>query len=241
MDETHWPYIENMDAGGLRELMLQYGSEVWNLAFVLTKRRDLADDVSQDVFLAAYRKIDTFRGASSVRTWLLSIARNTAINRLRSAFLRRVTLMERIDDRAHDAGPSEITETTYERSRFSIDGLDYLGWEKKFLPLSSGTFFFDGVLGARGLIQSLMLPDRENAHPDVIKLSGTIIFTTGGEAYTTSDGIKVGLTQAEVIAKLGLPNARTKTQWSYRIGDNLRFHLLFESGKVRFISLTMTV
>ncbi|MDI4649363.1 RNA polymerase sigma factor [Cohnella hashimotonis] len=110
MEETHWSYAENIDADGLRELMLQYGSEVWNLAFVLTKRRDLADDVSQDVFLAAYRKIDTFRGASSVRTWLLSIARNTAINRLRSAFLRRVTLMDRIDDRAHDAGPSAESE-----------------------------------------------------------------------------------------------------------------------------------
>lgn len=135
----------------------------------------------------------------------------------------------------------QITETTYERSRFNIDGLDYLGWEKKFLPLSSGTFFFDGFLGARGLIQSLTLPGRENAHPDVIKLSGTIFFSTGGESYTSSDGIKVGLTQAEVIAKLGLPNVRTKTQWNYRIGDNLRFHLLFESGKVRFISLTMPV
>ncbi|MFC3801740.1 sigma factor [Cohnella sp. GCM10012308] len=76
MEETHWSYAENMDAGGLRELMRLYGSEVWNLAFVLTKRRDLADDVSQDVFFAAYRKIDTFRGASSVRTWLLSITRN---------------------------------------------------------------------------------------------------------------------------------------------------------------------
>ncbi|WP_254639615.1 RNA polymerase sigma factor [Cohnella sp. GbtcB17] len=110
MDESHWSYIENMDAGGLRELMAQYGSEVWNLAFVLTKRRELADDISQDVFLAAYRKIDTFRGASSVRTWLLSITRNTALNRLRSAFMRRVTLMDRIDPRAHEACPSAESE-----------------------------------------------------------------------------------------------------------------------------------
>ncbi|MFD2332492.1 RNA polymerase sigma factor [Cohnella sp. GCM10020058] len=110
MEETHWSYAENMDSGGLRELMRLYGSEVWNLAFVLTKRRDLADDVSQDVFFAAYRKIDTFRGASSVRTWLLSITRNTALNRLRSAFLRRVTLMDRVHDRAHESGPSAESE-----------------------------------------------------------------------------------------------------------------------------------
>lgn len=107
MEDSHWAYIENMDAGGLRELMQRYGPEVWNLAFVLTKRRDLADDVSQDVFLAVYRTIGSFRGDSSVRTWLLAITRNTSINHLRSSFVRRVILMERMGERqSGEAGPS---------------------------------------------------------------------------------------------------------------------------------------
>jgi len=111
LEDSHWTYIEKMDAGGLRELMQRYGPEVWNLAFVLTKRRDLADDVSQDVFLAAYRTIGSFRGASSVRTWLLAIMRNTAINRLRSAFVRRVMLMERVGEgHGGETGPSAESE-----------------------------------------------------------------------------------------------------------------------------------
>src|ERR1044072_698 len=37
----------------------------------------MADDVSQEVFLRAYRALPAFRGDSSARTWLLSIARPT--------------------------------------------------------------------------------------------------------------------------------------------------------------------
>lgn len=38
-----------------------------------------AEDVLQETFLAAYRRLSTFRGEGSVRTWLLSIARNAAL------------------------------------------------------------------------------------------------------------------------------------------------------------------
>lgn len=85
-------HIGHMDQGGLRELMQAYGQDVWNFAYFLTKRPDLADDVTQEVFLRVYRNIGSFRGQSSIKTWLFSITRNTAINMQRSAFFRRVTL-----------------------------------------------------------------------------------------------------------------------------------------------------
>jgi RNA polymerase sigma-70 factor, ECF subfamily len=93
LEESYWKHLTVMDAGLLRELMIKYGQEVWNLAFILTKRNDLADDITQEVFLSAYRNIELFRGESSIKTWLLSIARNTSVNYLRSAFMRKVTLM----------------------------------------------------------------------------------------------------------------------------------------------------
>jgi len=43
-----------------------------------------AEDAAQDAFLAAYRRLDSFRGAASFKTWLLTIAWNEAINRRRS-------------------------------------------------------------------------------------------------------------------------------------------------------------
>lgn len=61
----------------LDELLLAYGKDVWNYAFFLTRRRDLAEDIAQDVFVKVYQRMDTFRGASGVKSWLLTITRHT--------------------------------------------------------------------------------------------------------------------------------------------------------------------
>ncbi len=92
-------YIEQLDASSFRQLMETYGQEVWNLAYLITKKRDMADDIAQEVFIKAYRGIAAFRGASSIKTWLLVMTRNTAISYKRSAFLRKVTLVDRIAER----------------------------------------------------------------------------------------------------------------------------------------------
>lgn len=43
-----------------------------------------ADDVTQEAFVTAYQKLDTFRGDASFRTWLLTIAWRKALDRRRS-------------------------------------------------------------------------------------------------------------------------------------------------------------
>lgn len=47
-----------------------------------------AEDLTQDVFLKAYRKADTFNGQSSLSTWLYRIARNTVIDAQRKRKFR---------------------------------------------------------------------------------------------------------------------------------------------------------
>jgi len=83
----------------LGELMDAYGKDVWNYAFSITRKWDMADDITQEVFLKAFRHLHTFRHVASVRTWLLTITRNTAIDFMRSAFIRRVTLVDRPAER----------------------------------------------------------------------------------------------------------------------------------------------
>jgi RNA polymerase sigma-70 factor, ECF subfamily len=78
----------------LEELMTEYGDDVWNFAYVLTRRRDAADDIAQEVFLAAYNQMYAFRGESSVKSWLLAIARNKSLNYWRSAFIRKVVPLD---------------------------------------------------------------------------------------------------------------------------------------------------
>jgi len=95
----------------LRELMTAYGDDVWNYAFSICRKTDLADDITQDVFLKVYRRLTSFRGESSVKTWLLTITRNTALDYKRSAFWRRVTLMDVISPHgSHRSAENEAME-----------------------------------------------------------------------------------------------------------------------------------
>ncbi|MRN55778.1 RNA polymerase sigma factor [Paenibacillus monticola] len=73
----------------LREMMDTYGPDVWNYAYFLTRSREQANDISQEVFLKAYRNIGKYRGQSSVKTWLLTITRNTAFSWSKNSFWRR--------------------------------------------------------------------------------------------------------------------------------------------------------
>lgn len=100
-------YLNNMIAvdnpsSVLMEMMDAYGQAVWNYVFFLTKRRDAADDISQDVFLKALQHLHQFEGRCSVKTWLFAIARNLSMNYLKSSFIKKVTLMEWVTPKNHE-------------------------------------------------------------------------------------------------------------------------------------------
>jgi len=86
-------HVLSMDSAMLEDMMNQYGNDIWNYAYFLTKDRELAKDIAQEVFIKAYYSIHTFRGQSTLKTWLLTITRNTAFRSKRSAFLRKVRLL----------------------------------------------------------------------------------------------------------------------------------------------------
>ncbi len=74
----------------------------------LGDNRQLAEEVLQDVMLAAWKSAPRFRGDSKVRTWLIAIARNQAINYRRK---RKLTLVELHDTYNSDGtGPLERIE-----------------------------------------------------------------------------------------------------------------------------------
>jgi RNA polymerase sigma-70 factor, ECF subfamily len=63
-----------------------------------------ADDVAQDAFVAAYRKLSHFRGDAAFRTWVVSIAWRKALDRRRSVarWLKMTVTPQRFDDQAGD-------------------------------------------------------------------------------------------------------------------------------------------
>ena len=71
------------DLGAFNELILKYQNQVFNHAFHLLENDDVAEDVTQDAFLLAFRKLYQFR-AGSFRAWLLKIATNLCYDKMRS-------------------------------------------------------------------------------------------------------------------------------------------------------------
>jgi RNA polymerase sigma-70 factor (ECF subfamily) len=65
------------------EIFARYNSMVFSLAFHILGDREEALDVSQEVFLAIYRKMATFRGESSLKTWIYCITAHRAANQFR--------------------------------------------------------------------------------------------------------------------------------------------------------------
>ena len=62
--------------------------EVWRLCARLTAR-DVADDVTHDVYMRALGALPSFRGDLSARTWLLSIAHRACVDHVRRVQRRR--------------------------------------------------------------------------------------------------------------------------------------------------------
>jgi len=66
------------DVDAFNQLVLYYQQSTYGVIFRMLGDRDVAADVTQDVFIAAFRGIQSFRGGSSFRAWLMRIASNAA-------------------------------------------------------------------------------------------------------------------------------------------------------------------
>ena len=83
-------------------LIRPYERSVYKLALSFMKNEAEAEDVAQDAFLTAFRKLADFRGESKFSTWLISITLNEARRRLRRQAIVR---MESLDEPTEDGTP----------------------------------------------------------------------------------------------------------------------------------------
>jgi len=71
------------DADAFSELVTQYDRRVFRMAKQITQNEEDAEDVLQETFLKAYSHLDDFQGNSRFYTWLVRIAVNEALMKLR--------------------------------------------------------------------------------------------------------------------------------------------------------------
>lgn len=89
---TERALIERLQAGDsytVEDLATAYGSKVYQLAFRYMKNREDAEEVTQDVLMKVFHKIDKFRGDSALSSWIYRITFNTAMSRLRNGKFSR--------------------------------------------------------------------------------------------------------------------------------------------------------
>ncbi|HID89534.1 MAG TPA: sigma-70 family RNA polymerase sigma factor, partial [Anaerolineae bacterium] len=92
----------NLDA--FNELVLTYQHRIYNLAYRILGDPAAAEDATQETFIAAYRKIGSFRGGSFI-SWLLRIVANRCYDELRRQKRRPSVPLEEIDVGEEKANP----------------------------------------------------------------------------------------------------------------------------------------
>ena len=95
---------------------------VYLLCYRFVSNHEDASDLSQDVFLRAYRGLRSFRGQSSLATWLYRIGVNVCLNRVSAKKLQSESIDDRqfVDERAESAPQRLLKNERAERVRAAI-------------------------------------------------------------------------------------------------------------------------
>ncbi len=113
------------DDDAFRRLVERHQAAVARTVFGMLGSRDDADDVGQETFVRFHQALSSFRGESSVRTYLVRIAMSTALNALRSTRRRELRFVR--DDTAIDRAVDPVAEivatddSTAHRTRVALD------------------------------------------------------------------------------------------------------------------------
>ena len=113
------------DATGFSNLIRRYEGKIFRLAQHITQNREDAEDVLQETFLKAYTHLDQFQGNSKFYTWVVRIAVNQALMKLRKRKTDRTVSMDEGIDTGEDIVTREIAtwepspEEQYSREELS--------------------------------------------------------------------------------------------------------------------------
>jgi RNA polymerase sigma-70 factor (ECF subfamily) len=95
----------NGDTEAFEELYRQHSGRLFNLASRMAGSAQEAEDLLQEVFLHAYRKLGSFRGDSSLGTWLYRLGMNHCLDYLRG----RQARMSQATDSLDEEGAAELS------------------------------------------------------------------------------------------------------------------------------------
>ena len=92
------------------ELIRPYERSVYVMALSYMKSEADAEDVAQEAFIRAFRKLESFRAESKFSTWLISITINEARTRLRRQALVRIEPLDQLPDEDKGVSPALLRD-----------------------------------------------------------------------------------------------------------------------------------
>ncbi len=102
------------DLAAFEELYRAHAGKLFSVACRMLGNPTDAEDLLQEIFLSAHRKLDGFRGESALSTWLYRLATNHCLDYLRSRAARTNQLTDELDDEPglYLAGSRGLAEQT---------------------------------------------------------------------------------------------------------------------------------
>src|SRR4051812_24513159 len=100
------------DLGAFEELYRAHAGRLHSLAYRMLGNAADAEDLLQEIFLSAHRKLDSFRGDAALGTWLYRLAMNQILDHVRSRAARTGQLTDGLDDATllADAGGHRLAD-----------------------------------------------------------------------------------------------------------------------------------
>lgn len=114
------------DAEAFEAIVRTYQKRVYAVALRMTRRHEVADDVTQETFVRAYTKLDRFELGRPLAPWLTKIAMNLAINHLTGAQKRERPLDDdkagSMRDTSESAPPDPLKSLLSSEFARALDG-----------------------------------------------------------------------------------------------------------------------
>lgn len=112
------------DPEDLHKLVVEHGDAIYRLALSVVRDRALAEDIAQETLVKAWLALPTFRAESSLRSWVLRIAHNTAISTLRT---RRAVVVDPHELPEAQTRPEGSVESRVQSEAVMSDFVEALG------------------------------------------------------------------------------------------------------------------
>jgi RNA polymerase sigma-70 factor (ECF subfamily) len=103
------------DVDAFGEVYARYASRIYSLATRMSGSPQTGEDLLQEIFLQAYRKIGGFKGDAALGTWLYRLAVNHCLDFVRSRHAKMDKITDGIDADGYGASPTAPRDTPVER------------------------------------------------------------------------------------------------------------------------------